>query len=77
MDKPVVLVVEDDTAVRNLITMTLEMQEYRYRTAENGKQAIMEAASGNPDIILLDLGLPDMDGVQVIEKSGDGLPCPL
>lgn len=68
MDKPVVLVVEDDTAVRNLITMTLEMQEYRYRTAENGKQAIMEAASGNPDIILLDLGLPDMDGVQVIEK---------
>lgn len=66
--KPVILVVEDDPPVRNLITTTLEMQNYKYTTAENGAQALMETASGKPDIILMDLGLPDMDGVKVIEK---------
>ena len=66
MNKLTILVVEDDVPVRNLITTTLEAHEYRYITAENGKSAIMETASHNPDIILLDLGLPDIDGVEVI-----------
>lgn len=68
MNKPLILVVEDDNAIKNLITTALEMQNYRYRTAENGKKAMMEAVSRNPDIIFLDLGLPDMDGVELIEK---------
>lgn len=68
MPKPLLLVVEDDRAVRNLITTTLETQDYQYHTAENGTQAILEAASQRPDILLLDLGLPDMDGVEVIRK---------
>ena len=66
--KPYVLVVEDDAPVRNLITTTLESQNYKYMTSANGSQAVMSAASGNPDIILMDLGLPDMDGVDVIKK---------
>lgn len=66
--KPFILVVEDDTPVRNLISTTLKSQDYRYETASNGNQAVMAAASGNPDIILMDLGLPDMDGVEVIRK---------
>lgn len=66
--KPYVLVVEDDAPVRNLITTTLESQNYKYMTSVNGGQAVMSAASGNPDIILMDLGLPDMDGVDVIRK---------
>ena len=66
--KPFVLVVEDDMPVRNLITTTLESQKYKYETAVNGNQAVMAAASGNPDIILMDLGLPDMDGIDVIQK---------
>ena len=66
MNKFTILVVEDDVPVRNLITTTLEAHDYRYITAENGKSAIMETASHNPDIILLDLGLPDIDGVEVI-----------
>lgn len=66
--KPTILVVEDDATVRNLITTTLETQNYKYNTAENGTKALFAAASGNVDIILLDLGLPDMDGVEVIQK---------
>ena len=68
MNKPLILVVEDDTPVRNLITMTLKTHEYRYLSAQNGASAVMEALSHNPDIVLLDLGLPDMDGVEVIRK---------
>jgi len=68
MNKLQILVVEDDAPVRNLITMTLNAHQYRYITAVNGEEAVMMAAASNPDIILLDLGLPDLDGVDVIKK---------
>ena len=68
MNKSLILVVEDDTSVRNLITTTLKAHEYRYLTAPDGQSAILEASSHNPDIVLLDLGLPDMDGVEIIKK---------
>lgn len=63
-----ILVVEDDVAIRNLIKNTLETQKYKYHIAQNGAQAILEATTQKPDLILLDLGLPDMDGVEVIKK---------
>ena len=68
MKKPLILIVEDDPPIRNLISVTLETHEYRYITAGNAGNAILEATSHNPDIMLLDLGLPDMDGVEVIRK---------
>lgn len=68
MNKPLILVVEDDPSVKNLITTTLKAHEYRFLTAQTGSSAIIEASSHNPDIVLLDLGLPDMDGVDVIKK---------
>ncbi len=68
MNKPTILVVEDDAPVRNLITVTLKSHDYKFLTAQNGESAIMQASSYNPDIVLLDLGLPDMDGVDVIKK---------
>lgn len=68
MNKPLILVVEDDTPVRNLITTTLKLHDYRFLTAANGETALMEASSHNPDIILLDLGLPDIDGIDVIRQ---------
>ena len=76
MNKPLILVVEDDRPVRNLIVTTLKSHDYRYLTAENGHGAIMEATSHNPDIVLLDLGLPDIDGTRVIEsiRSWSNMP---
>lgn len=68
MNKPLILVVEDDASVKNLITTTLKTHDYRFLTAPNGATAVMEASSHNPDIVLLDLGLPDMDGIEVIRK---------
>lgn len=68
MSKCQILVVEDDAPVRNLITTTLKAHDYHFMIAANGKEAVMEAASHNPDIILLDLGLPDIDGVEVIQR---------
>ena len=68
MNKLLILVVEDDPSIRKLITTTLKAHEYRYLSAANGQSAILEAWSHNPDIVLLDLGLPDMDGVEIIRK---------
>ncbi|MCR4655355.1 MAG: response regulator transcription factor [Lachnospiraceae bacterium] len=68
MNKPVILVVEDDAAVRNLMSTTLKTHEYKYMTAPTGRDAIMLASSHNPDVMFLDLGLPDMDGVEVINQ---------
>lgn len=68
MNKPLILVIEDDSAVKNLIVTTLKAHNYRQTSAPNGATAILEASTYNPDIILLDLGLPDMDGVEVIKK---------
>ena len=68
MNKPLILVIEDDKAVRTLITTTLKAHDYRFIEAVNGETAILAATSHNPDIILLDLGLPDMDGVEIISQ---------
>lgn len=68
MNKTLILVVEDDAPIRNLITTTLKTHDYKYIVAANGENAIMEASSHNPDIVLLDLGLPDIDGVEVIRR---------
>ena len=76
MNKAYILVVEDDLPVSNLITTTLKAHDYRFIAAQNGKNAILQASSHNPDIILLDLGLPDMDGGEVIKciRSWSNVP---
>ncbi len=68
MNNLLILVVEDDAPVRNLIGTTLKTHGYDYMTAASGESAVMQASSHNPDVILLDLGLPDIDGVDVIKK---------
>ena len=68
MNKYTILVVEDDKPVRTLITTTLKANGYRFIEALTGEEAILQATSHNPDVILLDLGLPDMDGVEIIRK---------
>ena len=61
-----VLVVKDDKAIRALVTTTLESNGIPHLWAATGHDALAEATRANPDIMLLDLGLPDMDGVDVI-----------
>ena len=63
-----ILVVEDDNAVRSLITTALSTFGYKFSHARNGAEAITEAVSLQPDLYILDLGLPDMDGVDIINK---------
>lgn len=75
--KPKILVVEDDRAVRNLIVTTLETQDYLYHTAENGRDAIREAAMARPDVMILDLGLPDLDGVKIIRNIREWSTLPI
>ena len=68
MNKPLILVVEDDLAVARLISTTLETRNYQYHRVQNGAGALLEAASARPDVILLDLGLPDMDGIAMCRR---------
>jgi two-component system, OmpR family, KDP operon response regulator KdpE len=64
--KIVVLIIEDDPPIENFLAAAMNSQGYKTITAGNGEIGISLAASWDPDIILLDLGLPDMDGLQVI-----------
>ena len=77
MNKPQILIVEDDTAVANLIATTLETQRYQYHRARTGAGAVMDALSYRPDVMLLDLGLPDMDGVEIIRKIREWSNLPI
>ncbi len=68
MNKGTILVIEDDKKIQNLIGTTLEISNYAYQIASNAEQGILKATSYNPDVIILDLGLPDKDGTEVIKK---------
>ena len=68
MNKSKILVIEDDPAITNLIRTTLDTQDYQYHTARTGSAGLMDAVAYNADVIILDLGLPDMDGVEIIRK---------
>ena len=68
MNKGTILVIEDDKAIQNLIATTLEINNYNYQTASNATEGILKFTSYNPDVLILDLGLPDSDGIHVIKK---------
>ena len=76
MYKPKVLVIEDDPAITNLMKTTLDTQDYQYHTAKTGSGALLDAVSYNADVIILDLGLPDMDGMEILSRlrKWSGMP---
>ena len=76
-NNPLILIVEDDNHIKNLISTTLKVNKYNYLVATSGKEAIMLAVSHKPDIILLDLGLPDMDGVEIIKNVREWSNIPI
>lgn len=72
-----ILVVEDDRAVRNLISTTLQINDYEYDLAIDGKNAIQLMTSNKYDIVFIDLGLPDIDGIEIIKKFRDFSTTPI
>lgn len=62
-----IVVVEDEEQIRRLISMILEAENFIVYTADNGKRGLIEVGTRKPDIAIIDLGLPDMDGVDLIQ----------
>ena len=77
MNKFQILVVEDDAPIRNLIATPLKTHNYKYLLAQNGEEAIIQASTHDPDVVFLDLGLPDMDGVEIIKKIREWSNMPI
>lgn len=75
--QPVILIVEDDIQIRNFICFALENEKYKVLTSENAAQAMNEIVSEPMDLILLDLGLPDADGMEVIKKVREFSDIPI
>lgn len=65
---PTILVIEDDRQIRRFLRALLGSEGYRVLEAETGKDGLLEAASGGPEAVILDLGLPDQDGLQVLRE---------
>ncbi|WP_026889446.1 response regulator [Clostridium beijerinckii] len=76
-NKPYILVVEDDRPIRNFITASLKAQGFNYIETEKGIEAIALSMSHKPDLIILDLGLPDIDGINVITKVREWSKIPI
>ena len=75
--QPLILIADDEKTIRSFLKVSLETQGYKCVEADCGTSALMLAASHNPDILVLDLGLPDIDGVDVIKKLREMSQMPI
>ena len=75
--KPVALVVDDEVQIRRLLRVVLEGENYQVHEAETGQQGLIEIAKRRPAIILLDLGLPDMEGLDVLKRLREWSEAPV
>ncbi len=71
--KILILIVEDDKPIKRFLEVSIETQGYKYISSETGQEAMALAFSYNPEVILLDLGLPDIDGIDLISKIKENL----
>jgi len=67
-DRATALVIDDEPQIRKLLRVLLEQENYRGQESEDGRQGLSEIALRRPDVVLLDLGLPDMDGLTVLQR---------
>lgn len=72
-----VLIVEDDAGIRGVLETLLEAQHYRVVAAESAARGVLEARNHRPDLVIVDLGLPDRDGVSVIREIRRFSPTPI
>lgn len=75
--KPVALIIDDEVQIRRLLRIALEAENYQVSEVETGQQGLVEAANRKPAIILLDLGLPDMDGLSVLQRLREWSEVPV
>jgi two-component system KDP operon response regulator KdpE len=75
--EPTILVVEDEVAIRRFLRAALSNQGYRLFESDTGADALEAAATRQPDVVILDLGLPDMDGLEVIQRFREWSAVPI
>ena len=74
---PAALIIDDEVQIRRLLRVALEAENYQVREAKTGQEGLAEVAARRPDVILLDLGLPDMDGVAVLKRLREWSETPV
>jgi two-component system, OmpR family, KDP operon response regulator KdpE len=75
--KSVIVAIEDDPQIRRFLRTGLESHGFQIHEADSGKLGLIEAANRKPDLVILDLGLPDMDGVEVVKRLREWSSIPL
>ena len=74
---PVALIIDDEVQIRRLLRLVLEGENYKVHEAETGQLGLMEIATHKPDVVLLDLGLPDLEGLQVLKRLREWSEVPV
>jgi two-component system KDP operon response regulator KdpE len=75
--KPVALIIDDEKQIRRLLRVALEGAQYQVAEAETGQAGLMEIVHRRPDVVLLDLGLPDMEGIKVLHRLREWTRVPV
>jgi two-component system, OmpR family, KDP operon response regulator KdpE len=76
-DKGMILLIEDEPQMQRFLRIVLQGQGYRFIEAQTGQEGLVQAATRSPDIILLDLGLPDIDGLEVTRRLREWSDIPI
>lgn len=77
MSAPRILVIDDETPIRRFLKISLEAEGFGYLEAESGQEGLAVAASQRPDLIVLDLGLPDLDGLTILRRIREWSAVPV
>jgi two-component system KDP operon response regulator KdpE len=75
--KESILLIEDEPQMRRFLRVTLQTHGYRLIEASTGQEGLMEGTTRNPDLVLLDLGLPDMDGLEIVQRFREWSEVPV
>ena len=76
-EKELILLIEDEPQMRRFLRITLQSQGYRFIDASTAQEGLMQATTRNPDVVLLDLGLPDLDGLEVTKRLREWSQIPI